>query len=319
MIDNARPNGSVIDTPVSKDEYTQLVERFLQGASFQIFPAKDTTALEEYLFNQMLGGEIDAKKASKLSKQGASIAHQFYPLQSSSPELHRLTGLYGAYFVALDDICAAEADMRGFRRSFIRNLPQAKLFEGCANMLRELDDHYLEFCSDKAITGLISHMSSAVLESETEGKFSQLRLSPGFPQYFRYLTGNAEAFVWLMVPRDVCPGYGETFKLFIQAVPELIDFTNKVNDILSFYKESIVSSESDGYVYHRAEVNQVTPLQCLNEMVDEVHDNIDRIEAMVVGDADLFEVAKAYIRGYIGYHIIEPRYKIGELGVPCLK
>ena len=159
-------------------------------------------------------------------------------------------------------------------------------------------------------------MSSTALEYETTGKFNHLQSSPCFPQYFRSMTGNPEAFVYLTVPRSVCSGYDERMNLLIQAVPELIDFTNKANDLLSFYKESIASSERNGYVYHRAEASQVSVLKCLDDMVDEIHGNIQRVEGILRSDPDLLEVISTYIRGYIGFHIIEPRYKIHELEVP---
>ena len=305
-----------VDTPISKSQYTEIIDKFLSGAKFQVFQSQDT-GLEKYIFDKFVEQEIEESKAARIARQGALVAQQFYPLQS--PNLHHLTGLYAGYFFVLDDICATEKDMRSFRRNFIERLPQAKLFEGCADLLRSLDTDYLEFCSDKITSGFIDHMSSTALEYETTGKFSHLQSSPSFPQYFRSMTGNPEAFVYLTVPRNICSGYNERMNLFIQAVPELIDFTNKVNDLLSFYKESIKSTERNGYVYHRTEASQVSIVECLNEIVDEIHDNIRRVEDMLMSDPDLSEVVNAYIRGYIGFHVIEPRYKIDELGVPCLK
>jgi hypothetical protein len=300
---------------VSKSQYTAVIDKFLTGADYEIFRSPNAE-LEDYLLDQFLEQGIGKTKATRIARQGALVAQQFYPLQT--PELHRLTGLYAGYFFVLDDICVNESEMRHFRRNFVEKLPQGKPFEGCANLLRHLDADYLEFCSDKITSGLINHMSSTALEYETTGKFCHLRSSPRFPEYFRSMTGNPEGFVYLIVPRGICAGYDERMNLFVQAVPELIDFTNKVNDILSFYKESIVSTERNGYVYHRAEANQVPVLECLNGMVDEVHGNIRHIQTMLKGDPDLSEAVNAYIRGYIGFHVIEPRYKISELGVSCL-
>ncbi|RAL04545.1 terpenoid synthase [Aspergillus ibericus CBS 121593] len=118
------------------------------------------------------------------------------------------------------------------------------------------------------------------------------------------MTGNPEAFVYLILSKDICPGHGETLNVFIQAVPELINFTNKVNDLLSFYKESVISSERNGYVYHRAQASQVTIPDCLNGLVDEIHENIRRVEDIVADNPKLREVVHSYMRGYIGFHII---------------
>ncbi|RAL04546.1 uncharacterized protein BO80DRAFT_340529, partial [Aspergillus ibericus CBS 121593] len=123
---------------------------------------------------------IDEKNALRMARQAALVAQQFYPFQS--PDLHRLTGLYAGCFFVLDDICSGEDELRKFRRNLVEKLPQGKIFEGCANMLRSLDTQYLEFCSDKITSGLINHMSSTALEYETTGKFSFLQKSPNFPQ-----------------------------------------------------------------------------------------------------------------------------------------
>lgn len=288
----------------------------MRNFRFQISPSEDGN-LENFIFTKFLEQEMDERKAAILAKQGSLVARQFYPFQSQ--EVRRVTGVYAGYFFAIDDICSGEGDLQKFRRSLIEGLPQSKLFEGCAKLLRGLDTHYLEFFSDKVITGLINHMSSTALEHETTGKFLHLRKSPNFAQYFRSMTGNAEAFVYFIVPREICSGYNETMTQFIQAVPELIDFTNKVNDILSFYKESIVSSERNGYVYHRAQASQSTISECLSSLVDEILESIHNIEATLTSQPDLFKVVNGFIRGYIAFHVIEPRYRIGELAVPCLK
>lgn len=313
---NNNTKASTFDISISKDEYIQIIDRLLRHVSFQIFPGEDGT-VEEFIFTEFLEQEMNEKKAAILAKQGSLVARQFYPFQSQ--ELRRVTGVYAGYFFSIDDVCLGEGDFQKFRRSLIEGLPQSKFFAGCAKLLRGLDTHYLEFCLDKVTTGLINHMNSTALEYETTGKFLHLLTSPKFAQYFRSMTGNAEAFVYFIVPREIWSGYNETMTQFVQAVPELIDFTNKVNDILSFYKESIVSSERNGYVYHRAQASQSTISECLSSLVDGIFESIHNIEATLISQPDLFKVVNGFIRGYIAFHVIEPRYRIGELAVPCLK
>lgn len=88
---------------------------------------------------------------------------------------------------------------------------------------------------------------------------------------------------------------------------------------MSFYKESVCSDETNGYVYHRAEASGVSLLQCLNDVVDEVLNNIHHIRVILATDAELSHLVISYISGYVGFHVIEPRYRISELRVPFLE
>ncbi|KAJ5691604.1 terpenoid synthase [Penicillium malachiteum] len=128
-----------------------------------------------------------------------------------------------------------------------------------------------------------------------------------------------EPFVYFAAPKSVCGGYEKVLNFFIQAAPELCDFTNHINDLFSFYKEAILSSEHDGYFYHRVQAEKISVVECLNRMVDEVHARIHRIEATLANDPEVAKIGVAYIRGYLGFHVTEPRYKISELNVPSMK
>ncbi|KAJ6031440.1 terpenoid synthase [Penicillium herquei] len=310
------PSGA--DASISSHQFTQIIERFVQGVNIDVQPNNDAL-IEEYIFKQLLEEGVEEKSAMIHAVRGALVSRQFYPFQP--PELRRLTGLYTAYFFVLDDTNSVQgrSDMLQFRRNLLENRPMPKPFQGCAALFKELDEHYLEFIANRAVLGLINHMDSTALEDGEMGKFSHLQKSSAFPHYFRWMTGNPEPFVYFAAPKDVCAGYDKALNLFIQAAPELCDFTNHTNDLFSFYKEAILSSEHDGYVYHRVQAEKISVVECLNRIVDELHARIRRIEATVASDSELSKIVMGYVRGYLGFHITEPRYKISELNVPSLK
>lgn len=311
-------NNSDIDSPISRNEFVQILERFVQGVDIDILSNNDAL-IEQYIFDKLLAEEVNEKDALIHATRGALVSRQFYP--SQPPELRRLIGLYTAYFFVLDDTNSVKGreEMLQFRRNLLENRPQPKPFQGCAALFNELDEHYLGFCADRFVIGFINHMDSTALESGEMGKFSHLQKSSAFPHYFRWMTGNPEPFVYFAAPKAVCAGYDQTLNLFIQAAPELCDVTNHVNDLFSFYKEAILSAEHDGYVYHRIHAERISVAKCLNGIVDQLHEKIRCIKATLASDPELHEVAMAYVRGFIGFHVTEPRYQISELNVPSLK
>ncbi|KAJ6023959.1 terpenoid synthase [Penicillium herquei] len=162
-------------------------------------------------------------------------------------------------------------------------------------------------------------MESTALAYGDLGKFSDLAKQSSFPQYFRWMTGNAEPFVYAAFPQNPSAGAYEALHLFMRAAPDLCDFSNHVNDLFSFYKDGILFPPHGGYISQRAQTEDISVVECLNRMVDELHATISRIEATLASDPELSKVAMAYIRGYIGFYVTNPRYRIDELTVPSLE
>ncbi|KAJ5741057.1 hypothetical protein N7493_000929 [Penicillium malachiteum] len=191
-----------------------------------------------------------------------------------------------AFFVLHDtNSVQGKTDMLEFCRNLLENRPLPKPFQGCAALFKQLDEHYLDFIASRAVIGLMNHMDSTALEDGEMGKFFHLQKSSAFPHYFRWMKGNPEPFVYFAAPK------------------------NRLYYLLSMMV----------IVYHRVQAEKISVVECLNRMVDEIHARIHRIEATLASHPELSKIAMNYVRGYLGFHITEPRYKISQLNVPSLK
>lgn len=110
----------------------------------------------------------------------------------------------------------------------------------------------------------------------------------------------------------------DNLTLFVQAVPELMDFLADVNDLLSFYKESITSKERNNAVFHQAGIGKKGVVGVLQELIVRAKERIGRIRTTPAGNATIISYTEAYLHGFIGFHVSQSRYRLHELGIPAL-
>ena len=154
------------------------------------------------------------------------------------------------------------------------------------------------------------------MEVESGARFQALKTSPKFPRYFRVMTGVAEAYTYFILCKDNLSA--DALELFVQAAPDIMDITDGLNDVLSFYKESILSTERSGYVYHRALAEQRGVCEALRGLVADVKGYIDNVRCTLQGDPMLLRLVDAYVQGTICFHVTQPRYRLSELNIPGL-
>ncbi|KAJ5375424.1 hypothetical protein N7517_007430 [Penicillium concentricum] len=302
-------------TLVSADEYKDILNNFFLGVSPDLSYIPDPS-LEDYILAACLSNGVANEKANQISKHGASVAQQFYPLHKF--EIQRLVGLFSAYFFAVDDLGLDFVDdIRKFGRKTMQGDPQPPLLEAFAALLPQFNQHYPDICSNKIATGLINFMDASAIEFETTGKFLHLETAASFPRYFRIMTGLAEPYTFFILTNDLWSE--ENINLFIQAAPDIMDLTDTINDLLSFYKESIVGDERNNYVYHRALSDCIRVSDVLHRLVEENTARIDNVKATVSESPALLQMVDAYIRGFVGFHVMRPRYKLNELEIPSLR
>lgn len=305
---------TTLETSVSKNECREILDEFFLGVSFEINYDPDPS-LEKFLIDSCLSHGVTKETAVKLAKLGAALAKQYYPLHS--PDLQRLIGLYTSYFFLVDDLGPEFLDdIRNFGRNATRGMPQNPFLKSFAALLPNLDQYYPGLCSSRFTTGLIHYMDFCALEIETTGKFLHLPTSKGFPVYFRRTTGLPESWTFFTLTNDIWSE--ENMNLFLQATPDMIDFTNAVNDLLSYYKESTISDERNTYIYHRALADEIPVSEVLRCLVTEIHNYIDNIKTTVSDSPTLLEVVDRYLGGLIQFHVMQPRYKLCELEIPSL-
>lgn len=299
---------------VTKQQYEDILTEF-----FRIAPLPSTIyyrdpSIEETIIKSCLSHGLDKEVTIKAAKAGAATAHWFYPLHKKEVQL--AIGLFTAFCIEVEDlgdICVEE--IRSFRENMILGKPQLPLLQSCAALPSLFDQHYNKFSADKITTGLIGFMGSCVLEFEGSD-FGALESSPKFPNYFRVMTGLAEPYTFFTLQKDFFTP--ETLKLLIQAAPDIMDYTDHVNDLLSFYKESIVSDDRNNYIYQQAIAQRTTVHEVLWNLVRQIMGYIDNINRTISTNPTLCKFIDAYLRGFIGFHMDIPRYRLSELDIPEL-
>lgn len=295
----------------SREDYRSIICRFLSTNKFQI--AKNDPDIENTIFTQFNGyEEIGADKARYLAVHGASSAEHFYPLHRK--EVRQRVGFFTAFLGALDDRGPQFLDeLRRFGQDMLHDTPQTRLLRDYKTLGAEFGDYYTPFCADKIAVGMINFTGSTALEHEIHD-FESLPEAPNFPHYFRFMTGLVEAYAWFLLPEDIhSPA---RFDLFIQIVPDLMDYTNAVNDLLSFYKEYFVAGERSNLVCLRAKAEGCGLEKVLDSLCVESEVYAARIKAVASEDNELLQVVDAYLEGYIGFHVSQPRYYLHELSLP---
>ncbi|KAK8135719.1 terpenoid synthase [Apiospora sp. TS-2023a] len=138
--------------------------------------------------------------------------------------------------------------------------------------------------------------------------------APRFPDWLRFKTGLSPMYALLALarPDDRTRKHAEGFGRYVQAVPDVIVFTNIVNDVISFYKE-LLAGEKGNYIDMRAEKDGVDVITAQRVLAEEGIAVYQRVMA-TLSDAPEYQAKfAAYARGITHFHTSSPRYRMREL------
>lgn len=91
----------------------------------------------------------------------------------------------------------------------------------------------------------------------------------------------------------------------------LTELTFRFSDILSFYKEE-QDGEVASYIHARSRLSKKTLIATLYEVIDDVVAAVERIRC-ALGDGKAREAWDSFARGYVGYHVNNPRYRLEDV------
>ncbi|KAF7553349.1 hypothetical protein G7Z17_g3702 [Cylindrodendrum hubeiense] len=229
---------------ITKLQYESLLKRAIEniGVNLPVDP-KPCTALTDQILARISVVTPNQTLARAASNVGAVLAINFYP--SHNAEMKLLIGLYSAFLTILDDIGDTMADDIGqFRKRLVTREQQPALFELMAELFIEFDRVLPPYLANKVFSGVLSGLASLEVEYDRSAEFTGLA-SPSFPKYFRNMTGHSEVYAYFLLTSENFTM--ERLKHFLRAVPEIWNVTDEINDLMSFYKESIVDVERDTY------------------------------------------------------------------------
>ncbi|KAF4991468.1 hypothetical protein FDECE_14038 [Fusarium decemcellulare] len=144
------------------------------------------------------------------------------------------------------------------------------------------------------------------------------REAPNFPDWLRFKTGLSPMYALLALARASDPQLPTGgFEKFVQTIPDVIVFTNIVNDAISFYKE-LLAEEKGNYIDMRTHKDEVDVVAALRTLAEEGICVRNRVLAALVDEPEYRDNFDAYAKGITHFHTSSPRYRIGELfGTPA--
>nr|APP91797.1 terpene synthase-like protein [Marchantia polymorpha] len=178
------------------------------------------------------------------------------------------------------------------------------------------------------VTVVVRFVEVCLLEHElTESGFQIEPEMQGFPQHVREKSGIAEAYTLMvlvaphLVPQNYSSEDGKADHSFFYnkiypLIPEINTAVDKINDILSYYKEFEDEDECMAYISSTAKLKQITTYEVLDDLMDEMVETRKNCMAIAErsGSREVVATVAAFFQGYISFHFTwNSRYKLREL------
>ncbi|KAH9830415.1 isoprenoid synthase domain-containing protein [Rhodofomes roseus] len=175
-----------------------------------------------------------------------------------------------------------------------------------ARVIADMSRFYSNFSACSILSSSLRYLNGELIGNPESKAFVELN-SKEFVDYSRGMSGDAEAyaaFIWSKAdfPDD---------NLYLQVFPDACLYINHANDILSFYKEE-QDGEISSYIHARARATGKSTVATLREVSDEVVNASQRIRR-TLGEGRARDAWDSFERGYIGFHVGDPRYRLQDI------
>ncbi|KAJ9661065.1 hypothetical protein H2198_002224 [Neophaeococcomyces mojaviensis] len=224
--------------------------------------------------------------------------------------------IFTTYLFIIDDYGEEmTTDLQSFTTLLVSGKRQSNVILGAlVEFLPSLKAHYGPFAYDMFVKSTIEFVNGCILELRLDQQFETPAHATSFPRYFRLKTGYADPYAHFLFSEEM---WAETKSLhqYLPCIPDLVNFINHVNDLLSFYKESIIGQERFNYVYNHARAQCVSPATALRDTAESTLSSIRNVREVLKQEPGLLRHVDRFVCGFITYHILCPRYHLGELGI----
>ncbi|KAE8371807.1 isoprenoid synthase domain-containing protein [Aspergillus bertholletiae] len=278
--------------------------------------------LEEWIMSQNLQ-EHQLSLIWKLLPACTSAADKWYP--HASHQLKRYIALYTTFLLYVDD--KAEQDLEQILSDLQRvssgahhGLHTLKCDDTVVNLWLELvatetGMFYGPYSTGVITKGLVDFMLGNTVEASVA---AVLQLPAKFghrvSKFVRDKTGAGEVYAHFIFPEHLAEESGH-LPTYMPLIACMLDIIDDVNDILSFFKESVVGTEMNTNIMNRARTSCCSPHDVLKQLCRETTETIDVVSNVVEDNGVVGELWKDFINGYIMWHICEDRYRLKEIGL----
>ncbi|OJJ75482.1 hypothetical protein ASPBRDRAFT_191711 [Aspergillus brasiliensis CBS 101740] len=316
-----QPSALPSDNEVAKKDIpTKAIRSFVTalGCDFGRFPIPKDQALihaAENAIREHVPSETHRQMLIKRLPVGLGVANYAYTTYPFDVRL--FIGLYTTLFTYIDDAetPGIMSNLERFAMNFGLGASHSDPnLDYMAHLLAvELPKLWGPFTSSCIIKATMDLLSGCMLESYFPSGFDHL--ARGFPSYLRNKTGASEVYAFFIFPESLFPE-SEFLGSYVHIIGGTIEVTNAVNDIISYYKESVIGDEMNGRIVSEANVQMRQPVDVLLEVCRDAGTMHEHIKQKL-GEADerLLRAYCSFVDGLSAFHVLSERYRLSEIGI----
>ncbi|KAI9058171.1 terpenoid synthase [Trametes sanguinea] len=294
----------------AREETIRILRRFLSALQYRAPRTPINHELRKEVADEILSWKagVSMQYVEALTDTCCTIAESAYRHTSYQHQL--LIAIYTTYCVYIDDLGHRDLDALGqFVKRFIaRQDLQDPVLQRFVRQFQEIYEYYPRLSAD-----IVNAKSlDAFIGMYIEFTAKDMVVAPGatmYPAFLRLKTGIGIAYALFNFVKD---WRDPSDNFYLQLVPEIEQFTDAINDILSFYKE-LLAGETDNYIHLRASAERKDPVVVLRELLEETLDTIRRVKDLTSSDPETTEIIDSYLMGYVEFHFRAGRYRLEDL------
>lgn len=167
--------------------------------------------------------------------------------------------------------------------------------------------YYHPLAANAIAIGFYEFIQGTAMESLTKN-MNHHPSAPEFPEYVRLKSGAPAQYAYWLFHHPSRPDITP----YAQTIPDFLAVINRVNDILSFYKEEL-AGEDDNFVHMRAKITGKGVIAALNEICEETLLLIDCISDTLSETPEHLIIFEEFMVRYLRFHTSTTRYQLKEL------
>ncbi|KAF7122242.1 hypothetical protein CNMCM5793_000199 [Aspergillus hiratsukae] len=222
--------------------------------------------------------------------------------------------IFSTWTLFIDDIGGEIEDaLKAFERNLIHGKPQSTpILQSYVEYLQGFEKLFGPYSGAVVSTTATSWIYGSVIELKYEGKIKPPAGAFNFPRFVRDKCGIAEPNFHMVFPEELFPEESH-LEIFLPIIPDLNDCINYINDVLSFYKETVVGPERFTYICNLAEVQSISIQDALRLTCAGIIQNMRNIRKVLSRCPQILDAADQFLCGYISWHLFQDRYRLSEI------
>ncbi|PSN73294.1 terpenoid synthase [Corynespora cassiicola Philippines] len=303
---------------VSKEEYGEILSKFLIDIDFYMPPFGYDFTLEnlvmEYFQKQPNWPAHLTKRAVGMAKWMSTGLGMCYPF--AEKDIQVAYGIHATYVLFIDDIIHELGDaLDEFEARLVKGQPQkSPILQSLVNFLLDNDTYMGPYAAAMNTKATIEFICGCIMERNYDGKIKPPVGAKKFPGYFREKTGYTEPYAHFCFPEAMYPEK-DYLHVYMPCVQDLIEFISYANDILSFYKESVIGPERLNYVCNIANTHGLSASDALKLVCKNVTENVLTTRQVLKDYPDMVDTVDEFFRGYVAWYINQTRYHLTDIEI----